>query len=107
MPYLHKELPDNQDAKDSIFYAGFLKLDMKSEKITKTVSFGETKTAGEVFFQKRDNAKSEDDGYVMTFVYDWAKKESSFVMWDAQTLEVKVDAPLKDRVPHGFHGLFV
>jgi len=80
---------------------------MKSEKVIKTVSFGDTKTAGEVFFRKKDNATSEDDGYVMTFVYDWATKESSFVMWDAKTLEVCVEAPLKDRVPHGFHGLFV
>jgi len=50
MPYLHKELPASQDAKDSIFYAGFLKLDMKSEKVVKTVSYGDTRTAGEVFF---------------------------------------------------------
>lgn len=107
MPYLHKELPASQDAKDSIFYAGFLKLDMKSEKVVKTVSYGDTRTAGEVFFQKRDGATAEDDGYIMTFVYDWETKQSSFMMWDAQTFELKVDAPLKDRVPHGFHGLFV
>jgi carotenoid cleavage dioxygenase-like enzyme len=107
MPYLHKELPDIQAAKDSIFYAGFLKLDMKAEKVTKSVSFGETKTAGEVFFQKRDGATEEDDGYVMTFVYDWQSKQSSFMMWDARSLEIVVDAPLRDRVPHGFHGLFV
>ena len=39
-----------------MLFAGFLKLDMKKEKVIKTVNFGDTKTAGEVYFQKRDNA---------------------------------------------------
>ena len=83
MPFLHKEMPNLEVAKESLFYAGFLKLDMHQEKVVASVKFGDTKTAGEVFFQKRDNATSEDDGYVMTFVYDWEKRSSSFMMWDA------------------------
>ena len=51
------------------------------------IKFGENKSAGEVFFQKRDNAKSEDDGYLMTFVYDWVTNKSEFVMWDAKTMK--------------------
>ena len=33
-----------------MLFAGFLKLDMKEEKVVKTVKFGESKTAGEVYF---------------------------------------------------------
>ena len=71
--------------------------------------FGPNKAAGEVFFHKRDNAQSEDDGYLMSFVYDWEAKTSEFVMWDAKTMdEVPVVAvKTKDRVPHGFHTTFV
>jgi hypothetical protein len=50
MPFLHKEIPDNQEVKDNVLFAGFLKLDMKSEKVIGTVKFGDTCTAGEVYF---------------------------------------------------------
>lgn len=57
----------------------------------KLVEIGETKSAGEVFFHKKDNATSEDDGYLMSFVYDYATDTSEFVMWDAKTMD---DTPI-------------
>jgi len=60
---------------------------MQEEKIIKKLNFGATKTAGEVFFSPRDGATEEDDGYCMSFVYDWATKKSEFVMWDAKTMD--------------------
>jgi len=71
------------------------------------IKFGENKSGGEVFFQKRDNATDEDDGYLMTFVYDWANNQSEFMMWDAKTMEHVVSANIKTRVPNGFHSTFV
>ena len=50
MPFLHPSIPDNQEIKDNVLFAGFLKLDMQSEKVVGTVNFGETCTAGEVYF---------------------------------------------------------
>jgi carotenoid cleavage dioxygenase-like enzyme len=82
---------------------------MINEKMVSRIKFGENKSAGEVFFQKRDNAISEDDGYLMTFVYDWVQNKSEFMMWDAKTMEPQpvVTANIKTRVPNGFHTTFV
>lgn len=45
----------------------------------------------------------------MTFLYDWKKDASEFVMWDAKTMSETpvLRAPLKNRVPNGFHGNFI
>lgn len=96
--------------KQNLLFRGFLKYDCIEEKIVKKVSFGDTHTAGEVYYQQRDGSdplKCEDDGYVMTLVHDWATDTSSFAMWDAQTLEPVVGAELNQRAPNGFHGTFV
>ena len=54
-----------------------------------------------MFFHKKENAKSEDDGYMMTFLYDWDTRESEFVMWDAKTMadEPILRAKIDKRVP--------
>ena len=85
------------------------KYDLINEKMVSRIKFGQNKSAGEVFFQKRDNATSEDDGYLMTFVYDWVQNKSEFMMWDAKTMEPTpvVAAKIKSRVPNGFHTTFV
>ena len=92
-----------------MYFTGFIKYDLENEKVVKSVPFGNTKTAGEVFFHKKENAQSEDDGYLMTFVYDWDSDQSELVMWDAKTMEEKpvLRAKMKTRVPHGFHSYFV
>jgi len=73
------------------------------------INFGETKAAGEVFFHPKDNATSEDDGYMMSFVYDWETRKSEFVMWDAKTMDPTpvMRAETNERVPNGFHTFFV
>jgi len=90
-------------------FKGFIKYDLENEKIVKYVPFGDTRTAGEVFFHKRENATAEDDGYLMTFVYDWSNSTSEIVMWDAKTMDVEpvFRAATKARVPQGFHSYFV
>ena len=80
---------------------------MEQEKVVGAVPFGKSKTAGEVYFQLRDDPKSEDDGYVMGFIYDYETMKSEFCMWDGITMEPVVNAPLKQRVPHGFHAIFI
>ena len=73
------------------------------------IKFGATRVSGAVFYHPRDNAKSEDDGYCMTFVYDWTTQKSEFVMWDALTMNETpvVRAETKSRVPNGFHTFFI
>jgi len=45
----------------------------------------------------------------MTFVHQWETDTSEFIMWDAKTMSDTpvLRAGLKQRVPNGFHGMFV
>lgn len=90
-------------------FKGFIKYDLEKEQIVKYVAFGETRTAGEVFFHRRENATSEDDGYIMTFVWDWSSQTSEIVMWDAKTMDEEpiLRVATRSRVPMGFHSYFV
>jgi carotenoid cleavage dioxygenase len=71
--------------------------------------FGETCQAAEPVFIPKKNAKSEDDGFVVGFVYDKTTDLSDFVVLDAQNFS---EAPLArvtlpQRVPFGFHGSWI
>lgn len=109
MAFLSKLVPSDQTGKENLYFAGTLKYDMKEEKVINKIYFGPTKSSGEVFFSPRDNATEEDDGYLMTCVYDWKTSKSEFVMWDAKTMD---DTPVlraecTRRVPNSFHTFFV
>ena len=71
--------------------------------------FGAGKMCGEPVFVPSSAAAAEDDGYVMTYVYDKATASSSFVIMAAQDLAgpLVAEVPLPQRVPHGFHGSWV
>ena len=45
----------------------------------------------------------------MTTIYNWETDKSSFVLWDAKNSSglKLLEVELKNRVPNGFHGLFV
>ena len=61
-----------------------------------------------VFVPRSDDA-AEDDGWILTFVYDKAEDRSEFVVLDAGDLGAGPIAtvPLPGRVPFGFHGNWV
>lgn len=67
---------------------------------------------GEPFFVARDphdpNA-DEDDGYLVSYVHNENTGESRFVVMDAKSpsLDVVASVKLPQRVPYGFHGLFL
>lgn len=71
--------------------------------------FGTGCYGGEPFFVAKEDAKEEDDGYVMTYVHDENSGESQFLVMDAKspTLNIVAAVKLPRRVPYGFHGLFV
>ena len=52
---------------------------------------------------------AEDDGYLVTFVYNEATDNSDFVVYDAKSMSSTplATVPLPVRVPHGFHGLWI
>jgi carotenoid cleavage dioxygenase-like enzyme len=71
--------------------------------------FGRGRSGGEGVFVPRPRARSEDDGYVMTFVYDDREGTSELVILDAQNFDAPPVARviLPQRVPYGFHGAWV
>ena len=97
----------SQKALDSCMQDGFFKYDLQERRIVKQVKYEGEKMSGEVQFAARDNATSEDDGYLMTFVYDPHNESTQFCVWDAQTFELVSKVNTKERVPHGFHGTWV
>ena len=70
---------------------------------------GAGRHSAEPVFIPKANASAEDDGYLMTFVYDSAKGTSNLVVLDAQDLTrpALAEVHLPGRVPYGFHGNWV
>jgi carotenoid cleavage dioxygenase len=60
-------------------------------------------------FAERDNAKSEDDGYLVSYVWNPNESRSELQVFDAQNLGggpvARVLMP--QRVPNGFHATWV
>jgi carotenoid cleavage dioxygenase len=60
-------------------------------------------------FVARPDAKAENDGWVLAYVYDQNRDASDVVILDAQDFEglpvATVELPV--RVPYGFHGNWI
>jgi carotenoid cleavage dioxygenase len=71
--------------------------------------FGASCTAGEGVFVPRSADAAEDDGWVMTIVYEATTDSSELVLLDAQDYlgEPVARVQLPQRVPFGFHGNWV
>ena len=113
-----------------IFY-GVAKVDLTASGAENAtvgvIEHGEGRVGGECYFvprtQKKKNKTTstaaavedanekseEDDGYLVTYVYDEVKNESECVVYDAKTMNNKPVARVKlpSRVPYGFHCTFV
>ncbi len=72
------------------------------------IEFGRGCVGGEAVFAPSADPKSEDDGYLMTYVYDANVDSSRFVIMDAASMDnepvASIDLP---RIPNGFHGSWV
>jgi carotenoid cleavage dioxygenase len=71
--------------------------------------FGPTHMSGEPVFVPATDSAGEDEGYVMSYVYDKATDSTSFVVLDATDMSAApvAEVPLPQRVPHGFHGSWI
>jgi len=71
--------------------------------------FGAGRHGAEPYFIAREGATAEDDGYLMTFVYDEASRKSELVVLNAQDPSAPPIATvhLPVRVPYGFHGSWI
>ena len=71
-----------------------------------TYDFGPHTEIGEAVFAPAASNQTEDDGYLLLFVYDAATNQSEFVILDAQNFQNEPLARIKmpRRVPNGLHG---
>ena len=76
---------------------------------SETHEFGKGRYGGEGVFVPRPNALTEDDGWLLTFVYDTSQEQSELVVVHAQDMAAQPVARLliPQRVPYGFHGTWV
>ncbi|MDH3643247.1 MAG: carotenoid oxygenase family protein [Gammaproteobacteria bacterium] len=74
-----------------------------------SIELGPGKHSAEPFFIPREGAASEDDGYLMTFVFDGERNASDLVIFDALDVAKPplAEVHLPARVPYGFHGAWV
>ena len=88
------------------FGGDLLKYDLQTGK-SQSLRFGPGCGAGEPVFARA--GVGEDEGYLLTFVYDPARDASDLVIIDAQEFEkgpvARVHLPR--RVPYGFHGSWI
>lgn len=74
---------------------------------SQTHDFGRGCLAGEPVFVSRPNAKSEDDGWLLSMVYDSNDDHTFLGIVDAQALGgADIRAHLPFRIPLAFHGSF-
>ena len=76
---------------------------------TEVHDYGKGRVTLEPVFVPRDGASAEDDGWVMSYVYDATTDSSDVVILDAQGFsdEPVATIHLPQRVPFGFHGNWV
>ncbi len=86
-------------------FNALVKYDVKNQR-SQVHEFGQHAQVGEAVFVPRKAQQSEDDGYIMLFVYDAISEQSEFIILDGKNF---CDLPLAcikmpRRVPSGFHG---
>lgn len=82
--------------------------DLQTGAIARHV-FGPHHVPGEVVFVPRSASSAEDDGWLVTYVYDLHENRSDFVILNAGDFEGEPAAivHLPGRVPMGFHGNWI
>lgn len=73
-----------------------------------SIELGSGIVSGEAVFVPAAGATDEDDGYLMSFLYNAEHNTSEYVIYDAQTMSpdpvARVPLP---RIPSGFHGSWI
>jgi carotenoid cleavage dioxygenase len=88
--------------------AALLKHDLRTGT-TEEHRFANQGQPGEFVFVPADGATSEDDGYLMGYVYDPTRDSSDFVVLNASEIAADPIATVRlpQRVPFGFHGNWI
>ena len=91
-----------------VLFDGLIKQDVESGS-SKTHEYSKDNFGGEAAFAPRQGATAEDDGYLITFVYNAREHSSELHILDAQHIEQPPLAriPIPQRVPIGFHTCWI
>lgn len=89
-------------------FDGLIKYDLLNGS-SQTHEFGRGRYGGEGVFVPQPDATNEDDGWLLTFVYDEGANTSELVVIDAKDMASEPVARIliPTRVPYGFHGAWV
>ena len=89
-------------------FSSIVKYDFNNNSST-AYEFGLGHMGAEPVFVPSENPTSEDEGYLLSFVYNQAEDKSDLVVLNAQDLVSGPVARIKlpQRVPYGFHGNWV
>ncbi|HYF44959.1 MAG TPA: carotenoid oxygenase family protein, partial [Acidimicrobiales bacterium] len=92
----------------TVRFAGLYRLDV-SDGTTQHWDVGPGRAANEGLFVPNPDGTDEDDGWVLTYVYDAATDGSELAVLDASDLAAGPvgTVALPARVPHGFHATWV
>jgi carotenoid cleavage dioxygenase-like enzyme len=86
---------------------GIRKYDMETKSFA-DIDFGQGRLGGEPVFAAAADGENEDDGYLMTYVYDADTNASELVIMDAASMDSSPVATVElPRIPGGFHGSWI
>ena len=87
---------------------GLIKYDLRRDEATR-YDPGEARSPGEPVFVRAVDGRAEDEGWVLSIVFDAARGASDLVILDGTSFAGPPVATvhLPARVPHGFHGSWV
>ncbi|GEM_PF-7890 len=105
--YVYTSLVANY-MKPKPMFDGLIKYDLENRS-SQVHEFGRGRFGGDSAFAPRPGASAEDDGWLLTFVWDTILKRSELLVIDAQNFTHKPLARvlLPERVPYGFHATWI
>ncbi len=88
------------------WFNAYQKIDHQTGEL-RVHDFGEGRFTSEANFVPAREGGAEDEGYLVSIVYNHARKKSEIVVVDAQEMQRELAViPLDHHVPFGFHGGF-
>ena len=105
-PYRHGWFAVTRDDPNTVDFAGVGHIDYQSGSVSEWDP-GRGRHGGEAFFVPGD--AGEGEGWLLVFVYDQVSKQSVLAILEAQDVAAGpiAEVALPQRVPYGFHGVWV